>query len=455
MSAERLKQGAQDPQHTPWLVLIAAGGLGLLVLCILGVGVALYPRGQNPSAGQGAPQQAQMSAPTETRRMFPSLIPSQTRAPRSTRTATLIPSQTLTLDPTQLYHRQALQITLARMALDGGHQSQQCIQAYDRLLEQMPEWEIGYYNRGVCKYQAAMASHDLGVFSDYLYADIADQNQVIALNPSFSEAYVELSFAYANLQESVNDNSADRKALMNISLENLRAGLALGSPNNDARMHVPLLLIDLDRCREAMSEANRQFAALKPGQAGALIYQVMARAHICLGEYASALPLLEKARAMQPTCSIFELQTTVLMGLGKTDEAFKVINSCIKRSPGFSGYRYYQRALIEYDRGQIDLARQDVDTGAGNTWYHGGLYAYLMGRLALDEGSRDEAVEWMQTAATTIQNFEGPWLMQRIRKDLAGLHASYTAPTASIDWEVTPIHPAPQAIQAPVSTPTP
>ena len=118
-----------------------------------------------------------------------------------------------------------------------------------------------------------------------------------------------------------------------------------------------------------------------------------------------------------------------------------MIDRSIQNKPDFHGYRFYLRALIYFDRGDIDLARQDLLTGSGYTWYHRGLYAYLMGMLALYDGDLDEGKAWLQYAAASMQPEEGLWLKKRIQSELTRLDALVPTPTPGVKWDVTPIPP--------------
>ena len=80
----------------------------------------------------------------------------------------------------------------------------------------------------------------------------------------------------------------------------------------------------------------------------------------------------------------------------------QILDTLIEQKPGYSGWRYYLRALIDYEIGDIDKTEQDLATGAGNTWGHLGLYAYVQGKLALDRGDNKEGILLLQEAEASL-----------------------------------------------------
>ncbi len=57
---------------------------------------------------------------------------------------------------------------------------------------------------------------------------------------------------------------------------------------------------------------------------------------------------------------------------------------------------------IDYEIGDIDKTEKDLATGAGNTWGHLGLYAYVQGKLALDRGDNKEGILLLQEAEASL-----------------------------------------------------
>ena len=81
---------------------------------------------------------------------------------------------------------------------------------------------------------------------------------------------------------------------------------------------------------------------------------------------------------------------------------------------------------------------EDLATGYDNTLDHRGLYLYLAGLLAMDDGQKDEGIRDLQKAYSTWESYDGPWLLTRIQKDLAVAGANLPAPEPAITLSITP-----------------
>jgi tetratricopeptide (TPR) repeat protein len=131
-------------------------------------------------------------------------------------------------------------------------------------------------------------------------------------------------------------------------------------------------------------------------------------------------------------------KTAYLYQLERLEEALAVISESLESKPEFQGYRYYLRALIYYDMGETDLARADLETGSYYTWERSALYAYVSGKMALEEGQRDAGIAQLQLAEASLDhNFS--LLRMRIIEELAQLGAEPLSITPSITIASTPI----------------
>ena len=312
------------PEKKPLSALAWAGiaGAGLLLLLVCVVTIFLYARNQAQIRNQQAALQAEALLPTKTPFVFPTRFPTETPRPIFTRTASPVPSLTPTFDPTQLYQHLGFQITAARMALDAENDAE-CLRSYDKLLSDLPAWHIGYYNRGVCKRMASADTHYLDEYEDLLRGAIADQDTAIALDPYYSNAYVERAFDYDNLINTL-ANTAEDKVALNIAFENLKAGLDLGTTHKSAQLNRAILLVALGRCQEGLQEATRQLDVLVPGTyPEPQLYHTLALAHLCLGENSQALAANEKSLAIRDELVARRFQTAILIALGDSDQALK------------------------------------------------------------------------------------------------------------------------------------
>ena len=425
-------------RSTLWLILAGAGGIGLLFLVCACVAI-LFFFAQNRATAIRPPVLLEDGAifPTDTPRVLPSIIPSAgaTHSPASTPR----PGSTPALDATQMYQHFGPQITAARGALDKGN-NDVCIQEYDRLVAQMPNWAIGYYNRSVCKLGAANKLHDRSLFKGKVQEAIIDIDKAIEVKPDYGSAYVQRGFEYDSLSD-VLDNPSDYRAAIKIALENIKTGIVIGDLHPTSPLYVTRLLNALNQCQDGLQEVVRVGPIDKWGQMQTSYFSFKATSHVCLGDYTTAIDTLKEGEQYGPCCDAVKIKTEALIGLGKMSEAYQTVDQDIQTTPDYGGYRYYLRALIHYDQGEFDQARQDLLVGSGNVWYEGGLHAYLQGMLALRDGDQKTGTEWIHYAAMTYQTHEGLWLKKRIDQQLTKLNIQYISPTPEIHWEITPLPP--------------
>ena len=131
----------------------------------------------------------------------------------------------------------------------------------------------------------------------------------------------------------------------------------------------------------------------------------------------------------------YKIQYLIL--LGRYSEALPLLNGQICDC-GLGGWRYYMRAEIEYKLGKKDLAQSDLDTGMQRTWGRGGFLPYVEGQLALDAGSKAEAIQDFQLAEATFDPTYN-YLREKIRAQLASLGAKPLQMTPSVPYQPTPI----------------
>ena len=90
----------------------------------------------------------------------------------------------------------------------------------------------------------------------------------------------------------------------------------------------------------------------------------MAETYACLGQYEKALEKINEA--LKCNCDFWQyniFKAEILYFLGAKDQALEILNKDIELAPGSAGSRYYHRALIYYDQGKYDLARDDLEDG--------------------------------------------------------------------------------------------
>ena len=121
------------------------------------------------------------------------------------------------------------------------------------------------------------------------------------------------------------------------------------------------------------------------------------------------------------------------------------LNELLDQNPYYYGYRYYQRALVEYELGLKEQALSDIEIGSRYTWERYQERSYVLGRIALDEGRMDEAIKHLQDAWSTLYIlYNNHSLIPRIEQELAELGSG--PPVITLD---TTISPTPMPIEIP------
>jgi len=342
-------------------------------------------------------------------------------------------------DATQVFTGNGMLISSVKSAYEFG-QYDQCITTVSELLDSMPEWALGYYYRGMSKDRIALKTHALNEYNQLLDEARADLDKAIAIGPVDSRFFTGRAQIFAHRQGVLENRTSEIEAL-NISIDNLDAGTRLGRyEGEDSIFYKPLFLAGVDRCQEAVDLAQKLISE-NPTSKQLKIYEYgfMAIGYLCLEDYANARQANEMPMQNSPDRDTQALQARILIGLGDIDAAYSVIDNSIASNPNYGGDRYYLRALLNWDRGEKDLARQDLTKGSGSTWYHGGIFAYVSGLMMLDSGDSARAAELFKYADATVQVTEGPWLRNRIRDALASLNIPHQEPTPNISFAATPI----------------
>jgi hypothetical protein len=176
----------------------------------------------------------------------------------------------------------------------------------------------------------------------------------------------------------------------------------------------------------------------------------LALSYECQGNYEKALEHIDTAISIKPTFAREYDRAVILYNLGRLDESLKSINSTIENNEYYCGCRYFLRALIYYDQGRKDLAREDIEFGTGQTWGRGGVRSYVLAHLALDNGDKEQGVALLQEAEASLQWQFGS-LHKRIEQELETLESSTLSLTVSVSATPTTLPIMPQ-VQPPTPT---
>jgi tetratricopeptide (TPR) repeat protein len=151
-----------------------------------------------------------------------------------------------------------------------------------------------------------------------------------------------------------------------------------------------------------------------------------------------ALRHIDVARSVNDTPIRRWDRAIILYYLGRSSEALAAVDELIAENPDYAGYRYFLRALIHYENGDVEQAEEDLQVGSRNTWSREGLYAYVWARIELDAGNRDSALDLLRYAEASEPVADGP-MLERYRRELEGLGSGPMAVTPQFTIASTPI----------------
>jgi tetratricopeptide (TPR) repeat protein len=283
---------------------------------------------------------------------------------------------------------------------------------------------------------------------------IADLDEAVHLGPPRADDYFYRATAYATLSDG-SDYRVDREQLDAIALTNMQAALAMGTQVSSARKDYIDLLNRAGRCAEAMDLLQKTTEQDVPGWHDARYYDLEAASLVCQGRMEDALASKSHADEMESACDRMTDLAFLQYNLGKSDLGLDTVNRCIQASPSSGGMRYYLRALIEYQRGQSNQARQDLTVGENNHGFTGGIHDYVLALMMIDDGNTLKAIHLLQQAEASMRTREGPGLLTQVRNKLAALGGARLTPTPSYPYQGTPLPPALLTPPPQSATPTP
>jgi tetratricopeptide (TPR) repeat protein len=431
-----------------WLAVLLGACLGILL-----IGAPLAWMAFAGQLDQFVPGLAVPMQQTQAALLAPAtapVLPSQTLTPTTAWTATPTstrrpPTATPTLDPTQDYLvRRAhanLYINTAKGLMDQG-KCAEAIAYWDLALSAYPEYREGYHHRAQCYMSLLENQRSYNEYADYLHIALEDLDTAIALGPPYGDQYLDRARVYRKLV-GLEEYTVDMAYYSAISLENRQAAVHLGNSTAHSEYQIPYILIEMNRCQEGLVEAQKLIDR-NPALADQdfTFANMQSNGLLCLGRLDQALSLAEKAIRISPATPANKLlRAIILYQMGRQTAALEQINELIEADPYYSGFRYYLRAMIYYDQGNLEQAEDDLYRGAGNTWGRGELYAYLQARFALDNGDREEGIRLLQFAEATSSYLFNP-LRDKMRKELAALGAEPLDPELAVAITATPLPPA-------------
>jgi tetratricopeptide (TPR) repeat protein len=447
ISSPRLNQQTKkQPQNEPrsmgnFTLLGIAGLIGAIV--IIGIPLIYLLLKLPPRFALSAPIAIASNSST----------PQQTNTVPPTYTPTITPTITSTPDLSRMAGPLVAQAE--SLATQGNYA--EAIQTLNQALIYAPNSDKAYYLRA-SSYHSLLA-HDrvLGEYQDYVSAGLKDIDSAIAIEPNIGDYYSLREELLISLL-SIMDYRADRIHLNNYAIDNDIAAINLAATLQDYPERIYASdMIFAERCDEAVQFLQELISKTDPkdDSIGGL-YHLQSRSYICLGDIDKAIFLIKKSMFNNTNMDMKnELLATYLFQAGQEEQALKLMNDLLKENPYYGGERYYLRAAINYKLGNSEQAETDLETGAENTWFHAGLYSYVLGKVALDDGRAEDGIQLLQNAEATLDVLYTP-LRKEISNDLKELGAAPLVVTPSVMTEATSIPtilPRPTARQL-VITPT-
>jgi tetratricopeptide (TPR) repeat protein len=384
----------------------------------------------------------------------PSLVmPSATvpiSSPTQTATATQLSTATVTRSPIPTSTQDVSATKKAGVSLASPLISQaevmilnsqyaQAIPLLDRAIAYAPDLDEPYYLRAKCYFHLLENSSIFSEFQDYISLGLKDIDQAIALRSDDGNYYA-LRQSILNELAGNLDYQVDRIAINKLALENARMALDLGTTEDFPDRIYANGLINNDRCEEAKKMLQDMIDRTDPKDTSiGGLYHIQSRAYACLGDLNRAIAMVDKSMLNNMDMEYKKgLKAGYLYQAGRGNEALPILNELIEKNPNYGGIRYYLRAAIYIDRGDRKKAEEDLSTGEGKTWFHGGLYSYVLGQMALADGNTEEAISQFQNAESTLFITDYA-LRQRIIKKLKQLGALPLEITPSVMLDATPI----------------
>lgn len=319
------------------------------------------------------------------------------------------------------------------------------ILSWNKVLVIIPEWAEGYNNRGQEYLKLLANQRSQEEYLEYLSRAGADFEKAIELEPYSDGDYYMGRYKYYDGLASLQSYRVDRVQLQFVALDNLMMANRLGNFEPLAERYVIFSNILVGNCDEGIAQSNHMIET--EADPGAPLYTGLALGYMCRNEPEEALPPMNQAIAIRDTCERRLLRAKILYTLGRSEDSLADLDFSITQDPYYCGERYYLRGLIHAENAEFDKANEDLNFGMGQTWQRGGILSYTFGKMALDQGEKESAIQYFQEAESTYPYFD-PILMQ-IRNDLVSL--------GSAPVEIPPSFPVATLIPTPTlqSTPRP
>ena len=239
------------------------------------------------------------------------------------------------------------------------------------------------------------------------------------------------------------NDSASKFAVYELAVKDCEKAMELGVSRGKQFVyrHHARNLIESNHCQEGLDETLSLIEQTNTADSIISTYYIyLTEAYLCLGDLDQALSSVEKIDCNSPVgaCSA-DLLADIYIQMGENEKALTTLNQVIAQEPASDGWRYFMRALIHYEEGRKEEARQDIIDGEPYTWMRTGFYWYVRAKLAEDENDRENYILYLQYAESTL-NIQYTVLRKEIQAELEslGVEPLVVQPTLPTRYYATP-----------------
>ena len=282
--------------------------------------------------------------------------------------------------PESRYERYVLTEPMKKEAsvLFGARKFAEAALLWDEILAITPDHAYGYLARAWCYYFLGYFDqrmlHETREYYDRAYADL---DKAIKLGLDLGQVYdaqFDLFLSRGNLEE----YRINRELWYEMGLEASLTAIDKGVRDEWGNRNVGFQLFELGRCEEAVEYFEKLVETSDPDEKSISgIYTGLTFSHLCLMNYQQALDYVDLVLEISPTRGREELKAMVLFNDGQLEEALDFYNKDIAAEPNYGGRRYWIRAAIYYEMGDIDKALDNINESYGKSWGNKHIQSYV------------------------------------------------------------------------------
>jgi tetratricopeptide (TPR) repeat protein len=311
------------------------------------------------------------------------------------------------IDTTMMQFTSAAEYYMHAKKLLGIGEAKRAIPYLKKTIELAPEHDEPYYDLASILYIYSI--YDLSMTDYYAENELAktSMDKAIELQPYDKEYYYMRAVISKNFSINV-ESRANRIPILRSAEQDIRQAMTLMDDDNYYTYYHNLTqILNLSgQCGDTLAvieDMEKQIPNTMQVEYAA-IQKEKGIAFACLGDLQKANQFMEESKIdrTDEDEKVFDQALYAYMD-GRLDESLQIVNELINRSPTFWGKRYYLRAAIEIEQGNMDAAREDIGIGEKYTWDRIGFYSYVQAQIALADGDTDAAISWLQRSEATCE----------------------------------------------------